>query len=73
MFWIGLLVGLIICFVIFAVLYVRLLRGYLIVDFSIDNDQPFLLQITTNIDEIYNSRYVLLKTANKSRSIMTKK
>lgn len=72
MFWLGFLGGLVICLVIFTSLFIKLFKGYLIIDFSIDNDQPFLLQITTNIDEVYNSKYVLLKTANKSKSIMTK-
>lgn len=72
MFWLGFLGGLSCCLVIFAVLLIKLFKGYLIIDFSINNDQPFLLQITTNIDEVYNSKYVLLKTANKSKSIMTK-
>ena len=73
MFWVGLIAGLIIAFIVIFAIYVKLFKGYLIIDFSIDHDQPFMLQITTTVGEVYKSKYVLLKTANKSKSIMTKK
>lgn len=63
---IGILLGLLIGLITLVVIFIRINRGYLIVDFSLNNDdQPFLLELTTNVDEVYNSKYVLLRTIRK--------
>lgn len=65
MFLLGLLVGLIMALIAVIVIFVIINRGYLIVDFSMDSEQPFLLEITTTVDEVYKSKWVLLRTIRK--------
>jgi hypothetical protein len=65
MFFVGCIVGILIMILIIGIVFVRLERGFLIVDFSLSSEQPFLLELTTNVNEVYNSKFVLLRTIRR--------
>ena len=65
MFYIGLIVGILIMLIVDFIIFVRILRGFLIVDFTIDSETPFSIDISTTVDDIYKSDWVLLRTIRK--------